>query len=183
MWKLLSKYARWTAIARPNFNHPALPASQGTARRRVLPKTEEGSFVKAVLATSLTVLLTGCMLAPRPYDGMIGYQLAPAASGLQVTYIDEARFSREKTLKRITDVCAASLNTGATPITVQVNDESILEQGMSLNVPMPVGTVETGDLQHTSKQPIAVQSKRPIVHHQPAERYAKLRKTVATCSR
>jgi hypothetical protein len=139
-------------------------------------------MMKTAAALSLTALLAGCMLAPRPYDGVIGYQLSPLGENLQVTYVDEARFSAEKTLARINRICTDNLSTAGKPVTIKVQSETFHEQGMMLNVPMPVGTVDTGDSQHTSKQPIAVQSKRPIVHNQPAERYTKLRKTVALCS-
>jgi hypothetical protein len=130
------------------------------------------------------LLLAGCMSGPRPYDGVLGYQVSPTPTGLRVSYVDEARVAPHKTLSKVARVCATELKADAAQLAVKVESESAFEQSVAVNVPIPIGTVASGSTKtgESGHGPGAM-VQNTIVHDEAAIRPMKLRKTIATCAR
>ena len=128
------------------------------------------------------MLASGCASGPKPYDGVIGYRVATSDGATRVTYIDEARVGREKTLAKIHAVCAAQAGTGPDTVAVKVisEEESFADVGVS--VPMMVGSTTTGDGPRTgmSGAPAVTQA---LTQNHALTRQMKVRRIEAVCAR
>lgn len=98
----------------------------------------------SILVTGI-LLVTGCASGPRPFDGVLGYRTESLPAGLQVTYIDEAKTSPERTFAQITKVCGAKLGLASSAAQVKILSETPFEQQVNMSVAIPVGiSVKSG---------------------------------------
>jgi hypothetical protein len=102
---------------------------------------------------------------------------------MEVSYVDEAKVSPAKTLQKITQACAGKLNASPANVTVRVQSESLLEQPIAMNVPIPVGGVDNGSSKSNGGRGPNANMQNTIVQNEAVTRMMKLRKTVAICSR
>lgn len=139
--------------------------------------------MKSRSAVLFALLLAGCVSGPRPYDGVIGYQPNSTDTGLQVTYVDEAKVRPEKILKKMTQVSTGKLQSDAAKITVKVESESVFEQAVAMSVPIPVGAVDNGISKSKGGSGPGTNMQTTLVQNEAITRNLKLRRTIASCSR
>lgn len=120
--------------------------------------------------------MSGCTSGPRPFDGTLGYQTVEQPEGLQVTYIDEARASRQAILEQVAQVCADSSGREVQIAQLRVVEESVYDDQVAMTIPIPVGTTATGDTSGWSGTPI-----ESTVHQETVLQRITLRRIVALC--
>lgn len=139
--------------------------------------------MKHIVIYSGVLLLAGCVSGPRPYDGVLGYRTESVQAGLQVTYIDEAKVSAERTRVNISKVCSTKLDSALSASSVQVQSETSFEQQVSMSIQIPVGVQNTGSHKAGSGQGPGAVMKSSVSQTESVMRTMKLKKTLALCSK
>lgn len=135
----------------------------------------------AAMAASL--LLAACVSGPRPYDGVIGYRASPAAEGVDLVYVDEARVAPAKLQARLRESCARTLGVAPAQAVVTVRGESLFRQDVDMSIPVPVGMQGTGSNRNTAggAPGVGTPMAGAVVQHQGVVRSLELRKVEAEC--
>lgn len=92
------------------------------------------------------VLLVGCQIKPRQYDGVLGYKITSNLQGkVKVLCVEEDRKSWDKIKKRVMLVCADELNLKPNSVGLEILKQEQFSQDidMALSIPMMVGSSST----------------------------------------
>ena len=138
--------------------------------------------MKTITVILFALSTAGCISGPRPFDGALGYKTDPSPNGIQVTYIDEAKIKREKTLKLISTVCADTLKADISHINLSVDSESSIYKTVNMSVAIPVGSQSTGSFGSKSPGSPVVAIQHTSIQNEGVMREIKLKKIVASCS-
>jgi hypothetical protein len=84
----------------------------------------------------LAVLLAGCSTSPRPYDGVLGYQMSKEGPVTRVSYTAEAKTSGVKVERLAQEACASAI--GTQPNLISLSGISIAESEREVEVVIPV---------------------------------------------
>ncbi|MBZ2168649.1 hypothetical protein [Marinobacter sp. F4216] len=130
----------------------------------------------------LTLLVSGCAMGPRSYDGVLGYRTEPLPEGVQVTYVDEADNSNERILSYIAEVCDETLGPTSTTPLIELRSVSEFEQQVAMSVQIPVGVQGTGTSKSNAGSAQVSAVKNSYAHSESVFRNMKLKKVVALCA-
>ena len=130
----------------------------------------------------LALLVSGCAMGPRSYDGVLGYRTQPSPEGVQVTYVDEADNSNERILSYIAEVCDEIPGPTSTSPPVELMAVSEFEQQVAMSIQIPVGVQGTGTSKSNAGSNQVAAVKNSYAHSERVLRNMKLKKVVALCA-
>jgi hypothetical protein len=92
----------------------------------------------------LAALLVGCSTSPRPYDGVLGYQISREGPLTRVSYTAEAKASGSKVERLAKEACASAIGSQAGHISLSRISIAESEKDVEIVIPVMVSAGPTG---------------------------------------
>lgn len=130
----------------------------------------------------LAGLLGGCALGPRPYDGVLGYQLNKNGALTRVSYAAEAKTPESKVQELAKRACAKTAGRQAERYSLSGITFTESEKEIAISIPVMVGTTPSG---HTNRPGIgggSLQVSSGITVNESVSRRIKIKTLSAECA-
>lgn len=135
--------------------------------------------MQRILLVIVTTIIASCATGPRPYDGVIGYQVTDHQDGVHVAYVEESKTGRDKILAKISAVCASKKGIGGSQGALRIVSEREFVREVGFSVPVATGNAFSGESSAGSGPAAPVTD--PVSLNQQIVRELNLRKIEAIC--